>query len=141
MAIAAKNLDIRRGIKLSKNFASHSGAGNDGVFTRNDASSCVQRFRDEKISRDIAGADVFFKCGGDWIVAVWFHARRRIRTISAKCERVYERRIIERAARRSSSSRHAHMQHKETTLNRQPVGRSDLIRKKRFRQRALMTDT
>src|SRR5206468_9977012 len=53
IAIAATNLDIRRRIDLPKNFRSCSGASNDGFFTRNDASGCVQCFWHEKVRRHI----------------------------------------------------------------------------------------
>ncbi len=70
IAIAATNLDVRPRIDPPKNFRGCAGTRNDRFFMRNDASGCVQGFRHEKISRDVAVADVFFKCGGDGVVII-----------------------------------------------------------------------
>src|SRR6266478_8647633 len=103
IAIAAINLDIRCRVDLPENFRSCSCAGDDRFFPHNDASGCVQRLRHEKVSRDVAIADVFFKGGGDRIATIWLHERSRMRTITGKCERVYETRMFKTRSDRMSA--------------------------------------
>src|SRR5262249_682828 len=89
VAIAPTNLNIDRRIDLAENFGSGSGASNNRFFARNDASGCTQRLRHKKVSRNIAVADVFFKCGDDRVVRLWLHRLRSVPMINANRDWVY----------------------------------------------------
>jgi len=72
-AIRPDDLNVRRGIDLSKNFRGRPGSCNNRWFMRNDASAGVQRFGNEKLGGDVAFAYVFLKRDSDRIVIVRVH--------------------------------------------------------------------
>src|SRR5205814_7754789 len=73
MAVPANYLDVYGRIDPPRNFRCGSCAGDDGHFTRGNASGCMKRFGYEKISRDIALTDIFLESRGDGVVTVRLH--------------------------------------------------------------------
>jgi len=67
------DLDVRCGINLPKNLCGRPCSSNHCWFTRNDASAGVQCVWNEKLGRDIALPEVFFKRGNNRIVIGGVH--------------------------------------------------------------------